>query len=156
MLARSGSYAVKSRLIDDDKQVWLDFEWGKLQQVLETRQLTVRIQTCQRVVDHIAWWREFTILRDETRRGTDTWLLMHFMIYLARPGAQWASGLLRSGLRPVLLTGWPWLLIRLRLRVSTCMHRSAVIKTPPLMPHYREYEMYGTVIRCLLCFWFRW
>lgn len=30
MLARSGSYAVKSRLIDDDKQVWLDFEWGKL------------------------------------------------------------------------------------------------------------------------------
>jgi hypothetical protein len=30
MLARSGSYAVKSRLIDDDKQVWLDFEWGEL------------------------------------------------------------------------------------------------------------------------------
>lgn len=30
MLARSGSYAVKSRLIDDDKQVWLDFEWGQL------------------------------------------------------------------------------------------------------------------------------
>jgi hypothetical protein len=30
MLARSGAYAVKSRLVDDDKQVWLDFEWGKL------------------------------------------------------------------------------------------------------------------------------
>ncbi|RSH88810.1 hypothetical protein EHS25_003038 [Saitozyma podzolica] len=28
MLARSGSYVVKSRIIDDDKKVWLDFEWG--------------------------------------------------------------------------------------------------------------------------------
>jgi len=62
MLARSGSYAVKSRLIDDDKQVWLDFEWGKLSQVLETRQLTIRIQACQRVVDRIACWRELTIV----------------------------------------------------------------------------------------------
>jgi Rho GDP-dissociation inhibitor len=29
MLARSGSYVVKSRIIDDDKKVWLDFEWGE-------------------------------------------------------------------------------------------------------------------------------
>ncbi|KAK1927243.1 immunoglobulin E-set [Papiliotrema laurentii] len=28
MLARSGSYVVRSRVIDDDDQVWLDFEWG--------------------------------------------------------------------------------------------------------------------------------
>ncbi|WWC90629.1 uncharacterized protein L201_005565 [Kwoniella dendrophila CBS 6074] len=28
MLARSGSYAVRSRVTDDDKHVWLDFEWG--------------------------------------------------------------------------------------------------------------------------------
>ncbi|OCF38541.1 rho GDP-dissociation inhibitor [Kwoniella heveanensis CBS 569] len=28
MLARSGSYVVRSRVIDDDKHVWLDFEWG--------------------------------------------------------------------------------------------------------------------------------
>ena len=34
MLARSGSYAVKSRLIDDDKQVWLDFEWGQSSMLL--------------------------------------------------------------------------------------------------------------------------
>ncbi|CAD6586315.1 MAG: hypothetical protein TREMPRED_004387 [Tremellales sp. Tagirdzhanova-0007] len=27
MLARSGSYVVKSRIIDDDQHVWLDFEW---------------------------------------------------------------------------------------------------------------------------------
>ncbi len=29
MLARSGSYVVRSRVIDDDQQVWLDFEWGE-------------------------------------------------------------------------------------------------------------------------------
>jgi Rho GDP-dissociation inhibitor len=29
MLARSGGYVVKSRIIDDDKKVWLDFEWGE-------------------------------------------------------------------------------------------------------------------------------
>ena len=29
MLARSGSYVVRSRVIDDDQHVWLDFEWGK-------------------------------------------------------------------------------------------------------------------------------
>ncbi|KAK8854709.1 hypothetical protein IAR55_003448 [Kwoniella newhampshirensis] len=28
MLARSGSYVVRSRVIDDDQHVWLDFEWG--------------------------------------------------------------------------------------------------------------------------------
>nr|XP_018261551.1 rho GDP-dissociation inhibitor [Kwoniella dejecticola CBS 10117]OBR83709.1 rho GDP-dissociation inhibitor [Kwoniella dejecticola CBS 10117] len=28
MLARSGTYNVRSRVTDDDKQVWLDFEWG--------------------------------------------------------------------------------------------------------------------------------
>ncbi|WVQ95018.1 hypothetical protein IAU59_002110 [Kwoniella sp. CBS 9459] len=28
MLARSGGYVVRSRVIDDDKHVWLDFEWG--------------------------------------------------------------------------------------------------------------------------------
>ncbi|ORY35499.1 rho GDP-dissociation inhibitor [Naematelia encephala] len=28
MLARSGSYNVRSRVIDDDNHVWLDFEWG--------------------------------------------------------------------------------------------------------------------------------
>ncbi|ODN83471.1 hypothetical protein L202_01608 [Cryptococcus amylolentus CBS 6039] len=28
MLARSGSYVVRSRVIDDDATVWLDFEWG--------------------------------------------------------------------------------------------------------------------------------
>ncbi|WVF67431.1 hypothetical protein IAT40_002187 [Kwoniella sp. CBS 6097] len=28
MIARSGSYVVRSRVIDDDKHVWLDFEWG--------------------------------------------------------------------------------------------------------------------------------
>lgn len=27
MLARSGSYAVRSRVIDDDKNVYVDFEW---------------------------------------------------------------------------------------------------------------------------------
>ncbi|WRT68471.1 uncharacterized protein IL334_005447 [Kwoniella shivajii] len=27
MLARSGNYTVRSRVIDDDKHVWLDFEW---------------------------------------------------------------------------------------------------------------------------------
>ena len=51
MLARSGSYAVKSRLIDDDKQVWLDFEWGKLHlAVAHVWQLIIRIQTRQGVV----------------------------------------------------------------------------------------------------------
>lgn len=40
MLARSGSYAVKSRLIDDDKQVWLDFEWGQLSPLLYTEDLS--------------------------------------------------------------------------------------------------------------------
>jgi hypothetical protein len=29
MLARSGSYTVRSRVIDDDNHVWLDFEWGE-------------------------------------------------------------------------------------------------------------------------------
>jgi hypothetical protein len=29
MLARSGSYTVRSRVIDDDGHIWLDFEWGK-------------------------------------------------------------------------------------------------------------------------------
>lgn len=29
MLARSGSYVVRSRVIDDDAHVWLDFEWGE-------------------------------------------------------------------------------------------------------------------------------
>ncbi|EIW68213.1 hypothetical protein TREMEDRAFT_69259 [Tremella mesenterica DSM 1558] len=28
MLARSGAYVVRSRVVDDDKHVWLDFEWG--------------------------------------------------------------------------------------------------------------------------------
>jgi hypothetical protein len=52
MLARSGSYAVKSRLIDDDKQVWLDFEWGKLLHSFHGRsKLTIRIQARQGVVD---------------------------------------------------------------------------------------------------------
>jgi hypothetical protein len=52
MLARSGSYAVKSRLIDDDKQVWLDFEWGKLAHPVHwNSELIVRIQACQGVVD---------------------------------------------------------------------------------------------------------
>lgn len=27
MLARSGTYLVRSRIIDDDQTVWLDFEW---------------------------------------------------------------------------------------------------------------------------------
>jgi hypothetical protein len=27
MLARSGTYNVQSRVVDDDKTVWLDFEW---------------------------------------------------------------------------------------------------------------------------------
>lgn len=29
MLARSGSYVVRSRVVDDDQHVWLDFEWGE-------------------------------------------------------------------------------------------------------------------------------
>jgi hypothetical protein len=29
MLARTGSYNVRSRVIDDDSTVWLDFEWGE-------------------------------------------------------------------------------------------------------------------------------
>jgi len=29
MLARSGSYDVRSRIIDDDKKTWLDFEWSR-------------------------------------------------------------------------------------------------------------------------------
>lgn len=29
MLARSGAYSVRSRVIDDDAQVWLDFEWSE-------------------------------------------------------------------------------------------------------------------------------
>ena len=33
MLARSGSYLVKSRIIDDDRKVWLDFEWGEFPRV---------------------------------------------------------------------------------------------------------------------------
>jgi Rho GDP-dissociation inhibitor len=28
MLARSGSYDVRSRIIDDDNKTWLDFEWS--------------------------------------------------------------------------------------------------------------------------------
>ncbi|GAA5999872.1 hypothetical protein JCM10207_005950 [Rhodosporidiobolus poonsookiae] len=28
MLARSGSYTVRSRVIDDDKNIWVDFEWA--------------------------------------------------------------------------------------------------------------------------------
>ncbi|WWD19146.1 hypothetical protein CI109_103604 [Kwoniella shandongensis] len=28
MLARSGSYVARSRIIDDDQHIWLDFEWG--------------------------------------------------------------------------------------------------------------------------------
>ncbi|OXB35953.1 rho GDP-dissociation inhibitor [Cryptococcus neoformans] len=28
MLARSGTYVVRSRVIDDDNTIWLDFEWG--------------------------------------------------------------------------------------------------------------------------------
>jgi hypothetical protein len=53
MLARSGAYAVKSRLMDDDEQVWLDFEWGKLsRKSLRCRtKLTNRVQAGQRVVD---------------------------------------------------------------------------------------------------------
>jgi hypothetical protein len=53
MLARSGAYAVKSRLMDDDKQVWLDFEWGKLPStsLYGGTQLTTRVQARQRVVD---------------------------------------------------------------------------------------------------------
>lgn len=27
MIARSGTYNVKSRLTDDDKNVWVEFEW---------------------------------------------------------------------------------------------------------------------------------
>ncbi|GAA6060997.1 hypothetical protein JCM10212_000683 [Sporobolomyces blumeae] len=30
MIARSGSYSVRSRLIDDDKQIYIDFEWAFL------------------------------------------------------------------------------------------------------------------------------
>lgn len=57
MLARSGSYAVKSRLIDDDKQVWLDFEWGQLSTLQYHRgfELTNRIQASQGMVDCIAF-----------------------------------------------------------------------------------------------------
>jgi len=53
MLARSGAYAVKSRLMDDDKQVWLDFEWGKLSRMdlHSGTKLTNRVQARQRVVD---------------------------------------------------------------------------------------------------------
>jgi Rho GDP-dissociation inhibitor len=28
-LARSGSYVARSRIVDDDGTVWLDFEWGE-------------------------------------------------------------------------------------------------------------------------------
>lgn len=28
MLARSGSYLVRSRIVDDDGTNWLDFEWS--------------------------------------------------------------------------------------------------------------------------------
>ncbi|KAE8541777.1 hypothetical protein D1P53_001950 [Cryptococcus gattii VGV] len=28
MLARSGTYVVRSRVMDDDNTIWLDFEWG--------------------------------------------------------------------------------------------------------------------------------
>jgi hypothetical protein len=30
MLARSGTYTVQSRVMDDDQHVWLDVEWGEL------------------------------------------------------------------------------------------------------------------------------
>jgi hypothetical protein len=63
MLARSGSYAVKSRLIDDDKQVWLDFEWGELVHSGHGRmKLTTRIQARQGVVDTLHAGR---LLRDD-------------------------------------------------------------------------------------------
>ncbi len=29
MIARSGTYTVQSRVLDDDKHVWLDVEWGE-------------------------------------------------------------------------------------------------------------------------------
>lgn len=28
LLARSGTYNVRSRIVDDDETVWLDFEWA--------------------------------------------------------------------------------------------------------------------------------
>jgi len=51
MLARSGSYTVRSRVIDDDQHVWLDFEWGQLLISILPYQLTSRIQARQGVVD---------------------------------------------------------------------------------------------------------
>jgi len=29
MLARSGTYEVRSKIIDDDKKVWAEFEWSR-------------------------------------------------------------------------------------------------------------------------------
>jgi hypothetical protein len=49
MLARSGTYTVQSRVIDDDQHVWLDVEWGKSGLYLAD----YRIQACQGVVDII-------------------------------------------------------------------------------------------------------
>ena len=34
MLARSGTYIVRSRVTDDDQTIWLDFEWGELPQTV--------------------------------------------------------------------------------------------------------------------------
>jgi Rho GDP-dissociation inhibitor len=42
MLARSGSYVVRSRVIDDDAHVWLDFEWGESGSVALTPCVTRR------------------------------------------------------------------------------------------------------------------
>ena len=39
MLARSGSYDVRSRIIDDDNKTWLDFEWS------ESPLLKLRVRT---------------------------------------------------------------------------------------------------------------
>lgn len=35
MIARSGTYTVQSRVLDDDKHVWLDVEWGECERERE-------------------------------------------------------------------------------------------------------------------------
>lgn len=50
MLARTGSYNVRSRVIDDDATVWLDFEWGETSRTPSRLSDMYRLQALQGVV----------------------------------------------------------------------------------------------------------
>ena len=73
MLARSGGYTVRSRVIDDDNQVWLDFEWGELRRLICLHAVLIySFQARKGVVDDSHHSAEHTILTELT-----TIILLH-------------------------------------------------------------------------------